>query len=250
MLFLRGADREHPEGDLSQGVAGIARVRLGQDSVLAVADLLQRSRACLLKCPYHCTMNLDRIKKSVGHRVHLVPPACRLDEYGRELAPIDDAWTIEDVTDAGVRIANPRTGHFTTLGNDHIHHFTSNPALSQNGVPHGFFVLNVQLFLQGLTVSVTPNGRPGERVAPAPPRIREAIVDIRFPADSRMQAKLNSLGYEIRWCLEPRVARLTELEGWELTLEPDGSGGYVSYRLKDRPADQLLVKRVIPPERA
>jgi hypothetical protein len=195
-------------------------------------------------------MNLDRIKKSVGHRVHLVPAACRLDEYGRELAPIDDAWTIEDVTDAGVRIANPRTGHFALLGHDHIHHFTSDPVASQNGVPHGFFMLNVQLFLQGASVRVTPNGRPGEKVAPEPPRIRKANVDLRYPADSGLQEKLKALGYEIAWCLEPRFARLTELEGWELVLEPDGSGWYVSYRVKTRPADQLLVKRVIPPEQA
>lgn len=195
-------------------------------------------------------MNLDRIKKSVGHRVNLVPAACRLDEYGRELPPIDDVWTIEDVTDAGVRIANPRTGHFTILGNDHIHHFTSNPARSQDGVPHGFFMLNVQLFLQGASVRVTLNSRPGGKVAPEPPRIREAIVDLRYPTDSGLQARLNSLGYEIRWCLETRVARLTELEGWELVIEPEGEGGYVSYRLKDRPADQLLVKRVIPLEQA
>jgi hypothetical protein len=195
-------------------------------------------------------MNLDHIKKSVGHRVRLVPAACRLDEYGRELPPVGDVWLVEKVMEVGVYITNPSTGHFTILGNDHIHHFTSNPALSQNGAQHGFFVLNVQIFLQGSRVSVTPNGRPGEKVAPEPPRIRETVVDLRFPADSGLQEKLKGLGYEIAWCLEPRFARLTELEGWELVLEPDGAGGYVSYRLKDRPADQLLVKRVVPPEQA
>ena len=85
---------------------------------------------------------------------------------------------------------------------------------------------------------------------PASPRIRDVLVDIQFPKDSGLQAKLNALGYEIRWCLEPRVARLTGLEGWQLVLEPDASGEYVSYRLKDRPAVQLLVKRAIPTERA
>jgi hypothetical protein len=195
-------------------------------------------------------MNLDRIKKSVGHRVQLVPAACRLDQYGRELLPDDGVWMVEKVTEAGVHITNPRTGHFTLLGHDHIHHFTSDPMASQNGVSHGFFMLNVQLFLQGTSVRVTPNGRPGGKVAPEPPRIRETVVDLRFPVDSGLQARLNSLGYEIAWCLEPRFARLTELEGWERVLEPDGSGGYVSYRLKDRPADQFLVKRTVPSERA
>jgi len=199
---------------------------------------------------YHCAMNLDRLKKSVGHRVNLRPAACGLDEYGRELAPADDFWTIEDVTDAGVRITNPRTGHFTILGKDHIHHFMSNPMFSKDGAPHGFFVLNVQLFVQGTSVRVVPNSRPGERVAPDPPRIREAVVDFQYPADSGLQAKLNSLGYKISWCLESRIARLTQLEGWELVLEADESGGYTSYRVKDRSADQLLVKRAVTPKGA
>jgi len=192
-------------------------------------------------------MNLDRIKKAVGHRVNLVPVACRLDEYGRELPRIDDVWIVDEVTDAGVRISNPRTGHGTTLGKDHIHHFTSNPDRSKNGLQHGFFMLNVQIFIQGAALTVKPNGRPGERVPPAAPAIREVIVDIRYPTDSGLQAKLSELGYEIAWAREPRVARLVEMEGWEQEIEPDAAGGYTSYRLKDRPADQILLKRALPP---
>ena len=195
-------------------------------------------------------MNLDRIKKAVGHRVNLVPVACYLDGYGREQSSVDDVWLVVDVTDAGVRISNAQASHITTLGYDHIHHFTSNPDLSRDGVPHGFFVLNVQVFIQGVALTVKPNGRPGERVPPAALAIREAIVDLRYPADSGLQAKLSALGYEIGWAREPRVTRLVEMEGWEQVIEPDAAGGYTSYRLKDRPADQLLLKRALPPENA
>ena len=72
----------------------------------------------------------------------------------------------------------------------------------------------------------------------AAPAIRKAIVDLRYPADSGLQAKLEALGYEIAWAREPRVARLVEMEGWEQAIEPDAAGGYTSYRVKDRPAQR------------
>src|SRR3989338_5231357 len=117
-------------------------------------------------------MNWEQMKKNVGCRVQLIPPACRLDENGRELPPKDDDWIIQEVSTAGVRVSNTRTDHHTTLGKDHIHHFTSNPDRSQTGVQHGFLTLNVQLFLQGNRLWVRPNARPGE---PVMPQLGEAI---------------------------------------------------------------------------
>jgi len=64
-------------------------------------------------------MNWDKMKNNVGYHVQLVPIACRLDEHGGELPQKDDDWIIEKVSDAGVRISNARTNHFTTLGKDH-----------------------------------------------------------------------------------------------------------------------------------
>ena len=75
-------------------------------------------------------MNWAQFKKGVGMRFELEPIACRLDENGRELPLMDDDWIIEEVSTSGVGIRNIRTGRVTTLGKDHIHHFTSNPGLS------------------------------------------------------------------------------------------------------------------------
>jgi hypothetical protein len=74
---------------------------------------------------------------------------------------------LESVLREEVRIALPRTGHFTRLGKDHIHHYTSNPdETARTGVPHGFLTLNVQVFLRGIRLFITPTARPGEPIAP------------------------------------------------------------------------------------
>src|SRR5882672_5771554 len=74
-------------------------------------------------------------------------------------------WRIEAVTDEGVCIFLPRTGHRRTLGFDHIHQYTSDRIERQ--VSYGFLTLNVQLSIQGDDVGVTPT-RPGKTL---PPRI-------------------------------------------------------------------------------
>jgi hypothetical protein len=117
-------------------------------------------------------MNWEQMKKNVGYRVQLVPPACRLDKTGRELSLIDDDWLIAEVSSNGVRISNTRTDHTTTLGYDHIHHFTTNPDRSRAGIQHGFLTLHVQVFLQGNDLQVRPNARPGE---PVRPQAREVV---------------------------------------------------------------------------
>jgi hypothetical protein len=120
-------------------------------------------------------MKKDQIKKNVGNFVRLIPIAHRIDVRGQLLPQIDDAWLIESVTDDGVRIFLPRTGHGRTLGFDHIHQYTSDRV--HQGVKYGFLTLNVQLSIQGSDVKVTPT-RPGEPVPPQipPDPIRLALL--------------------------------------------------------------------------
>jgi hypothetical protein len=188
-------------------------------------------------------MNLEHLTKNVGCRVQLVPVACRLDSYGRELPEIDDDWILQRVTPLGADISNTRTGHVTTLGKDHIHHFTSNTDRSQAGLTHGFLILNVQLFLQGKDIRIKPNGRPGEVVKFSVPEIHEKWVDLRYPTDSGVQQQLESAGYRVAWSLDTHLTRRVDLEGWEVVVEPDAQGRLWKFMVKDRPANHTLIKK-------
>lgn len=130
-------------------------------------------------------MNLDQLKKNVNQRVQLRPVARRFEVGGPELELLDDDWVIDAVTDEGVRVSNSRTGHATTLGRDHIHHYTSNPDRSRAGIKHGFLTLNVQISLRGPSVTVEPNAGPGQpagaTAVEALGRIEKArLLDERF----------------------------------------------------------------------
>lgn len=189
------------------------------------------------------TMNWDQMKKNVGCRVQLVPIACRLNEHGGELPQIDDDWVIDEVSAAGVRITNTRTYHGTTLGKDHVHHFTSNPDRSRTGTPHGFLTLNVQVFLQANQLWVHPNARPGEPVKPPRVEISDKWVDISYPANSGLQQRLEARGYRVAWCLDTKISRKVDLEGWEIVVEPDAEGPLRRFRLRDRPGNQTLIEQ-------
>ena len=188
-------------------------------------------------------MNWEQLKKSAGFRVQLEPVACRLDEFGRELPPEDDDWIVQDVSSAGVRISNVRTDHVTMLGPDHIHHFTTNPDRSKGGLQYGFLVLHVQVFLSGNKLWVRPNSRPGEPVRPPVVQVTEKWVDLRYPNDSGLVHKLEAAGYRVAWSLDTHLSRRIDLEGWEVVIEPDDQGRLIKFRLKDRPADQTLIKK-------
>ena len=188
-------------------------------------------------------MNWEQMKKNVGCRVQLEPVACHLDEKGRELPRVDEDWIIEQVSTAWVRISNEHCGHVTTLGKDHVHHFTTNPDRSRTGIPHGFLTLNVQVFLQGNQLWVRPNARPGEPVRLQRVQVIEKYVDFGYPSDSGLQAKLEAAGYRVAWCLDTKLSRKIDLEGWETVVESDAQGVLTMFRLKDRPADQTLIKK-------
>jgi hypothetical protein len=188
-------------------------------------------------------MQWEQMKKNVGCRVQLVPAACRLDEAGNELPSIDDDWIIQDVSSAGVRISNLRTQHTTTLGADHIHHFTSNPDRTQGGVRYGFLTLNIQVFLQGNNLRIRPNHRPGEPVRLEVQRVVEKWVDIAYPSMKGLQGKLEKEGYRVGWCRDADLARKIDLEGWEVVVEPDANSVPTSFHMQDLPTNQTLVKK-------
>jgi hypothetical protein len=123
--------------------------------------------------PQH--MNLAQLKKNIDQRVQLRPIARRFDENGRELEQIDDDWIVCEVSDDGVKISNVRTAHFTILGRDHIHHFTSNPDRSVSGVKCGFLTLNVQVLLRGSTLSIEPTA-PGVPAAEQSEQVRRRRI--------------------------------------------------------------------------
>jgi hypothetical protein len=109
-------------------------------------------------------MNKDQMKNNVGRRLLLQPPARRLRPDGSiQVPPSDDWWLVEDVTSAGVNISDPITGMKRILGYDHIQKYTSD--LARDGHERGFLTLLVQLVVQGNTIDVVPNARPGESVA-------------------------------------------------------------------------------------
>jgi len=188
-------------------------------------------------------MNRDSVKKALGYRLHLQPAAVRLDQDGIELPPRDDEWLVERVDENGVAVKNLRTDHGTTLGFDHIHHFTTDPDKSQGQLQYGFFSLHVQLYLQGDVLYVRPTLRPGERLPPPAVSTTEKIVDLRFPADTGLSDALASNGYKVAWCSEAKLARRLELEGWERVIVRDTNGHRTSFRLKDSPHDQILLKK-------
>jgi len=188
-------------------------------------------------------MNLERLRKSIGSRVQLQPVAIRLDEHGIELPSIDDDWIVESVTGDGATIRNIRTSHKTTLGLDHIHHFTTNPDRCVGELAFGFFTLIVQVYIQGMNLWVRPNSGPGKRVDPEAVLIVERSVDINFPRDSGLLTEHERLGYRVAWCMETKIERRVSLEGWEYVVHKDAQGRLTRYRLRDRPHDQLLIKK-------
>jgi hypothetical protein len=194
-------------------------------------------------------MNLDQLKKNVGFRVQLEPMPIRLDNIGQELPPQNDDWLVQEVAATEIRISNIYTGHAVTLGNDHVHHFTSNPDRSRDGgLQYGFLSLHVQIYLQLNNLFMRPCSRPGERVPPPTVYIAEKWVDFRYPSDSGMQAKLESSGFRVAWCFDSKLVRKVELEGWEVVLEKDSHGTPTTFHLRDRPDNQVLIRKRLASE--
>jgi hypothetical protein len=70
----------------------------------------------------------------------------------------------------------------------------------------------------------------------------EKIVDLNYPKDNPALSVLADVGYELRWCFETDVAREVDIEGWSVVQSRE-AGKLFTFRLKDRPYDQILVMR-------
>jgi hypothetical protein len=189
-------------------------------------------------------MNLEYLKKNVGFRVQLEPPAIHLDALGRELPGRNEDWIIGSVTDNEIRLDEAViSGLTTTIGKDGVHHFTSNPSRSiRGGLQYGFLSLTVQMFIQQDRISYRPCSRPGERVAPLPISIVEKWVDFGYPKASGIQDRLERTGHRIAWARVSHLATL-ELQGWEKVVEKDAHGMPSSFHLRDFPENQVFIKK-------
>ena len=188
-------------------------------------------------------MNLELLKRNIGHRVELEPPAIHLDAIGRELPSHNEDWVIVDVTDAEIRLDEANVmGLTTTIGKDGVHHYNSNPSRSiRGGLQYGLLMLTVQMYIRGGKITYRPCPRPGERVAPLPVQIAHKAVDFNYPNTSGIQARLEAEGWRTAWCKESRMPTL-ELEGWEIVVENDRHGMPTSFYLPDRPENQVYMK--------
>lgn len=73
--------------------------------------------------------------------------------------------------------------------------------------------------------------------------VHEKWVNLNYPSDSGIQNKLEKSGFKVRWCLDKNVASRTEMEGWEVVIEPDKNGILYRFRIKDFPDNQTLIKK-------
>lgn len=84
---------------------------------------------------------------------------------------------------------------------------------------------------------------PPAQQPPAQPM--EKWVDFNYPRDSGLQAKLESADFSVAWCLDNRLARKTELEGWQVVVESGAENQTFIFRLKDSPDNQTLIKKAV-----
>lgn len=110
-------------------------------------------------------MNLEQLKRNVGYRLKLVPPACHLDSAGDVLPVIDEDWSIVGVSDDAIQIRDDARRSYR-LGKDQIRNFTTDPQRVSGTEKRGFLTLHVQLFVQADDVRAVPNHQPGAPVAP------------------------------------------------------------------------------------
>ena len=187
-------------------------------------------------------MQWNKLKQSVGYRVRLSPIAYRLDDLGRTIPELDEDWLIsQGPSDETIQISRI-AGHSIPLAKDQVHHFTSDPIRSVGDARYGMLSLLVQIYIQGAEVKVRPTVQPGVPVPPPDIKIEDRAVDFNYPSDSGIQARLMAQGYKVSWALESRLARLTEIEGWEIVIEKTPTG-LARFRAKDRRDDQVLVRK-------
>src|SRR6266851_2175638 len=97
-------------------------------------------------------MNREQVATMQYKKVRIRPIARRIEPSGLELPPMDDWWQIESSSEEKLKLVNPRTSHFITLGVDHIREFRTD----LDGGSDGFLVLKSQITLKGTNASVEP----------------------------------------------------------------------------------------------
>ena len=187
-------------------------------------------------------MNLAQLKGNVGWYMELVPPACHVDDRGRKLPDRNEDWLVRRVDGDVVEVSDPE-GRLLRLGKDHVHSFATNPQRSDAAKQFGFLRLHVQVFVCGNAITVKPNARPGEAVAPQAIDSIEKIVSLSYPDESGIQQRLKQQGFKLYWCLESKVATFIDLQGWELVEELDSKGQLCRFRCKDPHDDLMLIRK-------
>lgn len=91
-------------------------------------------------------------------------------------------------------------------------------------------------------VNRLPQGVLAAAPAPAPTNAVK-FVDLNYPRDSGLQARLEGDRYEVRWSTDDRLARRLDLEGWTLAAEQDANGNEVVLKLRGEPSNQTLIKK-------
>jgi tetratricopeptide (TPR) repeat protein len=112
-------------------------------------------------------MNRELLSRNVGQLLLLQPAPYRLDDGGKALPDLRDAWRLERITGDSARVANIRTDHFVDIGLDAIYSYASDPNAKNLGEQHvGILQLKVQVYVRGQRAWVQATVRPGEALPP------------------------------------------------------------------------------------
>jgi predicted nucleotide-binding protein len=72
-------------------------------------------------------------------------------------------------------------------------------------------------------------------------------VDLEYPHDSGIQGELEKQGFRVRWCVDSKLSRRLDIDGWSLVKMPGDDGSEIVLKLKDRPEEQTLIKKLGAP---
>jgi len=110
-------------------------------------------------------------------------------------------------------------------------------------VTYRFLTLLIEVYIQGATVRIVPDSRPGESVPLAAKAVNEKWVDSKYIFDSGIQGRLQDAGHRVALSDDDKLSRRIDLEGWEIVLEPDERVALTKFRLQTRPRNQTLIKK-------
>lgn len=68
-------------------------------------------------------------------------------------------------------------------------------------------------------------------------------VDLLYPTDSGLRARLGRERYQLRWSNDDQLARRLDLEGWSLATEQDATGKETVLKLRGDGVNQTLIKK-------